>query len=85
MNRKNLRAWLTVIIILEVGVTLMAFSAMGKRRATTPGEGNKIARLVMDTPSTLESFIFYFVLGHLLIGCLLFVAWLVTRYNAKHK
>ncbi len=76
---KRLKTWVPAITILELGSVLMSVAAMGKRSANTPGEGNKIARLVLGNPSDLESFIFYFVLAHLLIGIILFVGWLATK------
>jgi hypothetical protein len=79
MNWKRLKAWIPAISILEIGATIMSFSAMGKRSANTPGEGNKIARLVLDNPSDLESFVFYFVLAHVLIGIFLFAGWVAAK------
>ena len=84
MNWKRLKAWIPAFVILEVGATIISLSAMGKRSANTPGEGNKIARLVLNNPSDLESFIFYFVLAHVLIGIILFAGWVATKKkNAK--
>ena len=79
MNWKRLKAWIPAISILEIGATIMSLSAMGKRSANTPGEGNKIARLVLNNPCDLESFIFYFVMTHLLIGLILFAGWIATK------
>jgi len=84
VNWKRLKAWIPAFVILEVGATIISLSAMGKRSANTPGEGNKIARLVLNNPSDLESFIFYFVLAHVLIGIILFAGWVATKKkNAK--
>ena len=79
MNWKRLKVWIPAFVILEVGATIISLSAMGKRSANTPGEGNKIARLVLNNPSDLESFIFYFVLAHVLIGSILFAGWVATK------
>ena len=79
MNKKRLQAWIPAIVIMELGAVLMSVSAMGKRSANTPGEGNKIARLVLNNPSDLESFLFYFVLAHLLVGIILFAGWVAAK------
>ena len=79
MNWKRLKAWIPAFVILEAGATIMSLSAMGKRGANTPGESNKIARLVLNNPSDLESFIFYFVMAHVLIGIILFAGWVAAK------
>ena len=79
MNWKRLRAWVPAFVILEVGSAIISLSAMGKRSANTPGEGNKIARMLLDDPTDLESFVFYFVTAHVLIFFFLFIAWVAAK------
>jgi hypothetical protein len=57
---------------------------MGKRSVNIPGEGNKIARLVLNNPGDLESFVFYFVLAHVIIGIILFAGWVAIK-RKTHK
>jgi hypothetical protein len=83
VNWKKLRAWIPAFVILEIGATVMSLAYMGKRSANTPGEGNKIARMVLDDPTDLESFVFYFILAHVLIGFFLFIGWVSA--NRKNK
>lgn len=71
------------IVILELGAALTSIAAMGKRSANTPGEGNKIARLVLNNPGDLESFLFYFVLAHLLVGIFLFAGWVAAKRKKR--
>lgn len=63
----RLRAWLPALIVLEVGAAFIAIAAMGERTAHSPGQGNRIARMLLDSPGPVESFLFYFVLAHVLI------------------
>lgn len=84
MKASGWRAWLVPVVILEIAVVLIALSAMGKR-TTAPGEANKIARLVLEDPTALESFLFYFALGHVVIGVLLLVAWTSARLKAARR
>ena len=79
MNWRRLRAWMPAIVILELGSAIISLSAMGKRSANSPGEGNKIARLVLDNPTDLESFLFYFVMAHVVIGIFLFAGWVAAK------
>jgi len=79
MKLRRLKAWIPAIVILELGAVCISVSAMGKRSANTPGEGNKIARMVLNNPSELESFLFYFVTAHLLIGIILVAGWIVSK------
>ena len=58
---------------------------MGKRRATSAGEGNRVARLFLDDPTRLESFLFYFIGAHVLILSFLLAAWLVTRCRRSKR
>ena len=81
VNWKKFRAWVPAIVTLELGSAIISLSAMGKRSANTPGEGNKIARLLLDDPTDLESFVFYFVSAHVLILFFLFLAWLSAKWK----
>jgi len=60
------RAWLPAFIILEVGAAFIALAAMGELSGSMGG-GNRIARMALDSPGPIESFLFYFVLAHVLI------------------
>jgi hypothetical protein len=79
VNWRKLRAWIPAFAILEIGAAIMSLAYMGKRSANTTGEGNKIARLVLDHPTDLESFLFYFILAHALIGIFLFIGWVAAK------
>ena len=72
------RSWLLVFGVLEGGAVLMSFSAM-RGSLRIPNASNRIARLVLDDPNGLESFVFYFIAAHILIGPILMAAWLETR------
>jgi len=79
VNWKRLRAWVPAIVVLEVSSVIISLSAMGKRSANSPSEGNKIARMVLDNPTDFESFFFYFVLAHVLIFFFLFIGWVAAK------
>ncbi len=63
----RLRAWLPALVILEVGAAFIALAAMGERTAPSWGQGDRITRMVLESPGPLEMFLFYFVLSHILI------------------
>lgn len=63
----RLRAWLPALVILEVGAAFIALAAMGERTAPSWGSGDRITRMVLDSPGPVETFLFYFVLAHILI------------------
>lgn len=62
----------------------MSFSAMGGSLRIR-NAGSWIARLVLDDPSEVESFIFYFVAAHVLIGFILIAGWLETRRRCSNR
>jgi len=72
------RAWLPALVILEVGGAFIALAAMGEITSSAGG-GNRIARMALESPGPLESFLFYFVLSHVLI----FLFYMAAKYYAQ--
>lgn len=75
----RLRAWLPALILLEIGAAVIAIAAMGERTGFSPGQGDRITRLVLENPGPVETFLFYFVLAHILI----FLFYAAARFFAK--
>lgn len=72
------RAWLPALVILEVGAVFIALAAMGERTAQSWGKGDRITRMVLESPGPVETFLFYFVLSHVLI----FLFYTIAKYFA---
>jgi hypothetical protein len=75
--------WLRFILIAETIIVLASVIAMGRRRRT--GEPNTVARLLLDDPTPTESLVLYVLLFHVVVGALLFVAWLSARRKARRN
>ncbi|NNF04559.1 MAG: hypothetical protein HKN17_08835 [Rhodothermales bacterium] len=75
----RLRAWLPALLLLEVGAAFIAIAAMGERTAYSPGQGDRIVRIVLDNPGPVESFLFYFLAVHILVFLFYTAAKLFAR------
>lgn len=66
---------------MEGLIVLLSVAYIGRSRydRVTGGEGNRIARLFLDDPTWLESFLFLFLTTHVILGLLLFIAWLSAK------
>ncbi|HXH84384.1 MAG TPA: hypothetical protein VNN07_15880 [Candidatus Tectomicrobia bacterium] len=75
------------LLLVEAFILLMAIAATGRSRVArrTGGEGNRIARLLLDDPTFLESVVLYEVLFHAAIAAALLLAWLVTRRRRRAR
>ena len=79
------RSWWGAVAVGEVLILLFAWGATGRTRHArlTGGEGNRIARLLLDEPTFVESMLLYVALFHLLVGAIFLAAWLETRRRRR--
>ena len=79
------RSWWGAVAVGEVLILLFAWGTTGRslHARLTGGEGNGIARLLLDEPAFVESMLIYVALFHLLVGAIFLAAWLETRRRRR--
>lgn len=79
------RSWWKALLIGEVLILLFSLGATGRGRydVDLDDEGNRIARLLLDEPTFVESMVFYIVTFHVLIVVIFLAAWVVTKRRRR--